>query len=80
MMSTDQRPIALIGIAQGMEAVGAKILEAAQFVAEALPEDRARCEGSAELVPVVGDIVEQSQKRPGPRQGSLFATKNLRIA
>jgi hypothetical protein len=75
MKAADNRPVALVGVAQWKRAMRAAVFKGAQIVPEALHEDRARRQAGAEPVTVIRDIAGVSQERPDPRQLRLLTVK-----
>src|SRR3954466_13352968 len=59
--------------------MGAAVLEPAQFVAEPLHEHRARRNCRAEPIPVLGDVMRKTEKRPDAREPRLLVSDPRRI-
>jgi len=73
--AADDRAVSLVGVAQRERAMGAAVLEPAQLVAEPLHEDRARRDCRAEPIPVLGDVMRKTEKRPHAREPRLLVSE-----
>ena len=79
MKSAHDRAVTPALAAKRIGAMGAKVLEATQFRAEALDEDGPRGDGGAKPVPVAGDVPGQPQESPDTGQPALLFAEGFRI-